>query len=149
MEPRAYGRERREWRFTGRTTHAPPEVVFDLLADLDTHLEWGGRRQWRMFRLLSLDAPSGPAAVGTEFETTGTIPMNTPRFDNHNTVTAAERPSVFEITTETRISWPKRPRGEGSFVNRFEIAPDGAGSRVTYVSRQLRFREPPWGLRYP
>ena len=147
-EPRAYGRERREWTFTGRTD-APPEVVFDVLSDLSTHLEWGGRRQYKWFRLLSLDAPPGPAQTGTVYETVGTIPMMSMRFHNRNTVTQAERPSVFEVTTESRIPWAKRPHGEGTFINRFEIVPDGSGSRVTYRSRQLRFREPPWGLRYP
>jgi hypothetical protein len=34
-------------------------------------------------------------------------------------------------------------------VNTFEIFPDGDGSRVIYRSQQLRFDNPPWGLRYP
>jgi hypothetical protein len=148
MEPRAYGRERREYTFVRRTA-APPEVVYDVLADLDSHMEWAGRRQWRMFRLLSVDAPPGPARAGTEYESVGKIPMMSTRWLNRNTVTKADRPTVFEVTTEGRIPWPKRPHGEGTFINRFEIAPDGTGSRVTYRSRQLRFREPPWGLRYP
>ena len=59
------------------------------------------------------------------------------------------RPRLFEITTESTIAWPKRAHGEGTFVNTFEISPDGEGSRVVYRSEQLRFREPPWGLRYP
>jgi hypothetical protein len=148
MEPRAYGRERREYTFAGRTT-APPEVVYDVLADLNSHMEWGGRRQWRMFRLLSLEAPPGPAQTGTEFESVGKIPMMSTRWLNRNTVTKADRPTVFEVTTESRIPWRNRPHGEGTFINRFEIVPDRTGSRVTYRSRQLRFREPPWGLRYP
>lgn len=149
MEAKAYGRERREYRFVGRTA-AGPEVVYDLLADLDTHLEWGGRRQWRVFRLLSMEAPTGPATTGTRFGTVGTIPMMSSRWHNENTVTRAERPEVFEITTEGRIPWPKGAPGEGTFINRFEIdAAPGGGSRVTYTSIQLRFRNPPWGMRYP
>jgi hypothetical protein len=148
MEPRAYGRERREYTFVGRSA-ARPEIVYETLADLQSHIEWAGRRQWKMFRLLSLSAPPGPARVGTEFESVGTIPMMRTRWLNRNTVTKADRPSVFELTTEGRIPWPRRPHGEGTFVSRFEIEPDGSGSRVTYRMRQLRFREPPWGLRYP
>jgi len=64
-------------------------------------------------------------------------------------VTGAERARRFEITTESTIAWPRRAPGEGSFVNTFEISPDGEGSRVVYTSKQRRFREPPWGLRYP
>jgi Polyketide cyclase / dehydrase and lipid transport len=148
MEAKAYGRDRREWTFTGRS-QARPEQVFDVLADLRTHLEWGGNRQFKSFRLLSLDAPGGPAEVGTRFTSTGRIPMNRVLFDNLNEVTEADRPRLFEIKTESTIAWPKRAAGAGTFVNTFEISSDGTGSRVVYRSAQLRFREPPWGLRYP
>jgi hypothetical protein len=148
MEAKAYGRDRREWIFTGRS-RARPEQVYDVLADLRTHLEWGGTRQFRSFRLVTLDAPDGPAEVGARFASTGRIPMSRSRFDNLNEVTGAERPRLFEITTESTIPWPSRPAAEGSFVNIFEISPDGDGSRVVYTSKQLRFLEPPWGLRYP
>ncbi|MGZ4603736.1 MAG: hypothetical protein ACXV0U_09085, partial [Kineosporiaceae bacterium] len=42
---------------------APPAAVYDVLADLSTHLDWGGRRQRRNFRLTALHA-EGPARVG-------------------------------------------------------------------------------------
>ncbi|TMM21411.1 MAG: SRPBCC family protein [Actinobacteria bacterium] len=148
MEAKAYGRDRRVWTFAGRS-RARPEQVYDVLADLGSHLEWAGNRQFRSFRLLSLDAPGGPAEPGTRFTSTGRIPMNRARFDNRNTISKADRPRLFEITTESTIAWPKRAHGEGTFVNTFEISPDGKGSRVVYRSEQLRFREPPWGLRYP
>ena len=46
-------------RFSG-TSRAPAEVVYDLLADLRSHLEWGGTRLARSSqRLMSLDAPPG------------------------------------------------------------------------------------------
>jgi hypothetical protein len=148
MGAKAYGRDRREWTFTGRS-RARPEEVYDVLADLRSHLEWGGSRQFRSFRLLSLEAPNGLADVGTLFTSTGRIPMNRSRFDDRNEVTQADRPQVFEISTRSTIPWPKRPHAEGTFVNRFEISPDGDGSRVVYTSEQLRFLEPPWGIRYP
>jgi uncharacterized protein YndB with AHSA1/START domain len=148
MEARAYGRDRREWRFKG-TSAAPPEVVYDVIADPAASLEWAGKRQYKMFRLLSVDAPSGPAEVGTKFSSIGTIPMNSARFHNENTVTSADRPRTLEVTTEGRIPWKKRAPGDGTFINRFEITPHGGGSRVVYVAKQLRFRNPPWGLRYP
>jgi Polyketide cyclase / dehydrase and lipid transport len=148
MESKAYGRDRRVWTFTGRS-RARPDQVYDILADLRSHLEWGGNRQFKSFRLLSLDGPGGPAERGTRFTSTGRIPMSRSRFDNRNEVTKADRPRLLEITTESTIAWPKRTHGEGTFVNAFEISPDGEGSRVVYRSEQLRFREPPWGLRYP
>jgi hypothetical protein len=148
MEPRAYGRDRREWRFEGRT-HASPESVYELLENLGDHLEWAGRRQWWNFRLLALDAAPGPARAGTEFASVGQIPMNATRWENRNVVTAADRPRVFEITTEGRIPWPRGAYGEGTFINRYEIDSAGGATRVVYTMRQLRFRNPPWGMRYP
>ena len=147
-EGRAYGREQRVYRFKGASA-APPEIVYDTLAELQTHLEWGGRRQWKMFGMLSIDAPSSRAELGTEFTSVGNIPMNSAHWENENKVTAAERPLLFEVTTEGRIAWSSRPPGHGTFVHRFQISPAGTGSSVTYLMRQLRFQEPPWGLRYP
>ncbi len=51
---------------------APPELVYELLSDLSTHMEWGG--SWhptRTQRLLSMESPRGPATVGMEFVSTG------------------------------------------------------------------------------
>jgi hypothetical protein len=64
-------------------------------------------------------------------------------------VTAADRPHAFEITTEGRIPWPRGAAGEGTFINRYEIGPAGDTTRVVYTMRQLRFRNPPRGMRYP
>lgn len=147
-QAKAYGKEKREWTFVGRTK-ASPENVYDALADLSSILDWSGRRQYKMFRLLSLEAPPGPAQVGTVFQSVGTIPMASTRWQNHSTVTKAARPTLFEVTTEGRIPWRKGAPGEGTFINVFEIEPAGTGSRVTYRAKQLRFRNPPWGLRYP
>jgi hypothetical protein len=48
-----------------RLSSAPPDVVYDFLADRETHLTWAGTQQTSDFRLLSLEAPAGPASVGT------------------------------------------------------------------------------------
>jgi uncharacterized protein YndB with AHSA1/START domain len=152
MKPaRAYGRDDRTITATGRT-QAPPEVVFDLLSDLRSHLEWGGNRQYKMFRLKGLDAPSGQAEVGTVFTSVGKIPMTpekTGHFEDTTTVTKAERPSLFEIRTEGRIPWKKGAPGEVTVIHRYDITPDGTGSRVVYTHHQMRFLNPPWGIRYP
>jgi hypothetical protein len=111
---------------------ARPEVLYDLLNDLRTHLEWGGARQSRQFRLETLTAPAGPAIVGTSFASTGKLPMSGRRWNDRSTVTVALRPSTFEFVTEARA---REAGGEmaARYVHRYEIAPDGAGSRVTYV----------------
>ena len=148
MEARAYGREQREYTFD-HTTAASPEAVYDTLADLRSHLDWGGDRQSRMFRLLSLTAPDGPATAGTRFTSEGKIPMTGAHWEDESQVTAAARPTVFEITTRGRARWAKRPDTEATLVHRYEIAARGSGSSVTYRVRQLVFKEPPWGLRWP
>src|SRR5260370_7139633 len=79
-----------------------PEDVYDILADLKTHLDWGGARQSSDFRLLSLEAAPGPATVGTSFSSTGTIPMSVRRWKDSSTVTVADRPRTFEVLTEER-----------------------------------------------
>ena len=48
------------------TSKASPEVVCDTTADLRAHLEWSGERASDdKFKLQSLEAPNGPATVGT------------------------------------------------------------------------------------
>lgn len=142
---------------TGRCD-ARPEQVYDLLADLGSHTTWAGDRQYRQFRLLSQDAPAAPAKVGRQFHSTGRIPMISVVNDNHNTVTVADRPDRFAFTTHTSIDWPRARRldlppragsARGVFHHRYEIAPDGRGSRVTYTLTQERFDNPPWGMRFP
>ena len=56
-------------------SRATSEAVYDVLADLRSHLVWTGSRQTSMYHLEALEAPAGPAQVGTVFSSTGTIPM--------------------------------------------------------------------------
>jgi hypothetical protein len=119
---------------------AGPEAVYDLLADLRTHLEWGGTRQRRDFRLITLDAPPGPATVGATFSSTGTIPMSVRHWEDHSTVTAADRARVFEFITEATNGGAQRMRAR--YRHRYELAPEGPGSRVTYTVTQLEVARP-------
>src|SRR5437879_11734648 len=82
-----------------RLCSAPPDVVYDFLADLGSHLTWGGKQQTSDFRLLSLEAPAGPAGVGTTFTSTGTIPMSSRHWEDRSKVTPAERPNTSEFVT--------------------------------------------------
>ena len=108
---------------------APAEIVYDLLADLRSHAEWGGRRQRsKKFRLTSIEAPPGPAGVGTEFGSTGVDPSG--RFTDSSVVTEATRPAVFEFVTEARLQ-PKRGEVlEWTNVHRYEISPRAEGCEV-------------------
>ena len=144
-------------QLTGETPGSP-QAVYDLLADLPAHLEWAGGRQYRIFRLLDLDAEPGPVAPGLVFRTTGTVPMLRVHWDNHNTVVEAQRPRVFSFSTDGEIDWSSAPWwdlpphggvGRGAFLHRYEITPTDHGSRVTYTMQQTRFDNPPWGMRWP
>src|SRR5260370_15380198 len=119
---------------------AKPEDVYGRLADLKTHLDWGGARQSSDFRLLSLEAPPGPATVGTTFSSTGTIPMSVRRWKDRSTVTAADRPRTFEFITEARAG--DRNAMTARYRHRYEISSDPAGSRVSHSLTELAIAHP-------
>jgi hypothetical protein len=119
---------------------ASPEEVYDVLADLQTHLDWGGTRQPKDFRLLTLEAPRGAAPVGTVFSSTGTFPMSSRRWEDRSTVTVADRPRTFEFETEGRAG--ERNPMTARYRHHYEIAPEAAGSRVTYTLNQLAIANP-------
>jgi hypothetical protein len=135
-------------RFEG-SCRAPAEVVYDLLADLPSHLEWGGERQLETTRLLTLDAPPGAATVGVEFVTTGSD-GKVARWSDRSVVTEATRASVFEFVTEGR-----RDGKAGSTpwlltaAHRYVIVPEAGGCRVTYTQDLARLDGAPWMLRAP
>ena len=123
---------------------APPEAVYDLLTDLSTHIEWGG--SWhpsRTQRLQSMEAPQGSATVGTEFWSVGTT--NVGSWHDRSTVTAANRPEVFEfVTNGTLRDGQELDRMFLHAVHRYEIEPAGQGSTVHYLlSAKLTLQAPP------
>lgn len=124
-----------------KSCSAPPDVVYDLLADLRTHVTWAGTQQTSDFRLLSLEAPPGPAGVGTTFTSTGTIPMSSRRWQDRSQVTAAERPSTFEFVTTATARGAKRSM-EATYRHRYEIAATAEGSQVSYTMTQLKMANP-------
>ena len=118
-----------------RRSSAPPDVVYDTLADLRTHLTWGGTEQRSDFRLLSLEAPTGHATVGTSFTSTGAIPMSLRRWEDSSTVTVAERPRTFEFVTHATVHRSERSM-LATYRHRYEMAPAQGGSEVTYTFTQ-------------
>jgi hypothetical protein len=116
--------------------HVPAEAVYSLLADLRTHLDWAGDRQKPRTRLLSIDAPDGPAGVGTEFHTTGTDPMGT--FDDRSVVTEATPGRAFEFVTEANLVTKSGKVVDWTNVHRYEIGPAANGCRIVYTIRVVR-----------
>ena len=121
------------------TAHAPAEVVYEALADLPSHLAWAGRGDSQSSGLLSIDAPKGPARVGTEFRSTGADPMGA--FDDRSVVTEAIPGRAFEFVTEAQLV---TKRGRSIFwtnVHRYELEPVAGGCRVLYSIRIARISE--------
>lgn len=69
-----------------RSCAASAEVVYELLIDLDSHLEWAGRRQRRVFRLLDIEGPPSGLVTGSVFHSTGTIPGSVRRWRDESVV---------------------------------------------------------------
>ena len=123
------------------STEAPPEAVYDLLADVPGHLEWGGRQQKKKYRLLSVDAPEGPARPGTEFRTTGADAMG--EFADSSVVTEATRPRLFEFVTEARLTTKKGAVVEWTNIHRYELRAKDDGCVIAYSLRTPRISEFP------
>ncbi len=125
---------------------AQAEVVYDLLAEVRTHLEWAGTKQPKEnFRLLTIEAPAGLASVGTEFRSTGADPMG--RFADSSVVTEAARPSLFEFVTEARLSTKKGEIVEWTNIHRYELVARAAEvCRISYTLRVVRISELPGEL---
>src|SRR5256885_6180363 len=123
---------------------ASPSSVYDLLADLRSHLDWAGDKQARDFGLVSIDAPKGPAATGTRFTSTGTIPMSGHRWRDESVVTEAVSSSLFELLTDAHAG-----DTVARYRHRYEIAPSAHGSRVTYTMTQECIERPMWRLGLP
>src|SRR5437764_1194452 len=95
---------------------APIEEVYDVLANLSTHLDWAGTGSSREdFRLLTLDAPHGRASTGTEFTSTGASSKNgSMTYHDRSVVTDASAPARFAFDTHSvlerrhRPDWPVR-----------------------------------------
>lgn len=123
------------------TSTARPQTVYDLLADLSSHLVWAGDRQAKNTRLLTLDAPAGPAVVGTEWLSRGSDPMGT--FSDRSVVTEATPGTAFEFVTEARLTTKKGRISEWTSVERYDVAAAARGCRIVATSRVTRISELP------
>jgi hypothetical protein len=126
------------------TSRASAEAVYDVLADIRTHLMWAGERQKKNTRLLTIEAPEGLAGVGTEFATTGADPMG--GFTDRSVVTEATRASVFEFVTEAHLVTKKGKAADWTNVHRYVLTPAPQGCRITYTVHVARISALPGAL---
>jgi hypothetical protein len=124
---------------------APPPVVFGVLVDLRAHLTWSGERATdEGNKLLSLDAPAGIAAVGTEFTSTGTAGRDT--FHDRSIVTEVSSPELLTIETRSRLERRRRPPWEARFIHRYDVTPNGSGSTITFTEHVVDGNYVPYWL---
>jgi uncharacterized protein YndB with AHSA1/START domain len=123
------------------TSRASAEAVYAVLADLSSHTEWAGERQAKRTRLLTIDAPAGPAVVGTEFFSTGSDPMGT--FADRSVVTEATPGKALEFVTEARLTAKKGIPSDWTNVERYELEPTVDGCRIVCTSRVTRISRLP------
>ena len=130
---------------TSVTSGAPPGVVYDTIADLRNHLDWSGERaSSETFKLLSIDAPDGPAAVGTAFSSSGAADNGT--FNDRSVVTEATSPVTFVIETDAHLDRKRGKPWDAHFSHRYDVTPEGSGSRITYTETIERVNYVPYWL---
>src|SRR5260221_14521667 len=85
------------------TSSASPEDVYEILADLSTHVEWAGKQAPnKAFRLLTFDSSTGRASVGTTFASTGANSKNGGMiFHDRSVVTEATPPRPLAFVTDS------------------------------------------------
>jgi hypothetical protein len=126
-------------------SRARTETVYAVLADLSSHTVWAGDRQGKRTRLLTIDAPPGPAVVGTEFHSTGADPMG--MFSDRSVVTGATPGKRFEFVTEARLTTKKGITTDWTNTEQYELEPTADGCRIVCTSRVTRISELPGTLR--
>jgi hypothetical protein len=133
---------------TSVESKAPPDVVYDTVADLKAHLVWMGERardDW--FKLLSLnETGDGPAVTGTTFTSSGANYNGT--FHDSSVVAEASRPTTFVIETDARLDRKHGRALEAHFTHRYDIEPTDAGSRITYIEEIGSVNYVPYWLQF-
>jgi polyketide cyclase/dehydrase/lipid transport protein len=128
------------------TSKASPEVVYDVIADLRNHLVWSGERaKSDGFKMLTLDAPEGPAPVGTTFTSSGSAGKDT--FHDRSVVTEASRPKRFVIETDARLERSRAKTWEAHFSHRYDIRPGDGGTHIVYTETIERVNYLPYWLK--
>ena len=124
---------------------APPQIVYGTISDLRNHLDWSGERaSSQTFKLLSIEAPAGPASVGTAFTSSGAADNGT--FHDRSEVTVATPPSSFVIETDAHLDRKRGKPWDAHFIHRYDVAPEGEGSRITYTETIERVNYVPYWL---
>lgn len=128
------------------TSKASPETVFDVILDPPRILSGQGNRATdEGYKLLSLEAPEGPASVGTRFTSTGNAGRDT--FHDRSIITEASRPNRFVIETDSRLVMKSARTWEAHRSLRYDVASQGEDSRITHTETVERVNYVPYWLK--
>jgi hypothetical protein len=141
-------------RFQGREltavarSAAPPRAVWDVLADVSTHLEWGGRRQTKHARLVAIDGPDRAIGVGDVWTSEG-VELGG-RWSDRSHVTEAEPGRLLVFETDGVLRPPKGGPATSRWRHRYELQPtEDGGTRIRYTITCVRTDLPPALFRVP
>ena len=114
-------------------SRASREAVYELLAELDTHLVWAGTRAPRSdFRLLSIEAPQRRAVVGDRFSSDGASANGT--FHDRSLVVEAEPGARFGFDTESTLERRHGPTWHARVTHRYTVAETDDGVTIVYTN---------------
>jgi hypothetical protein len=131
-----------------RTT-ASRQAVYDLVADLRTHLRWAGEEAPKKdFRLLTMEASPAPAHSGDEFASTGAAMLGA-TFHDRSTVVVAEPPARFGFDTQATLLRKHAKAWRAEVETRYEIEPADGGSILTHTCVIRPSNYVPWWFRAP
>lgn len=82
--------------------------------------------------------------MGTAFTSSGTAENGT--FHDRSEVTVATPPMTFVIETDAHLDRTRGEPWDSHFVHRYDIEPEGTGSRITYTETVERVSYVPYWL---
>ena len=82
--------------------------------------------------------------MGTAFTSSGTAENGT--FHDRSEVTVATPPTTFVIETHAHLDRTRGEPWDSHFVHRYDIEPEGTGSRITYTETVERVSYVPYWL---
>jgi Polyketide cyclase / dehydrase and lipid transport len=120
-----------------------------VLADINSHIVWEGEQAPKKnFRLLTMDAPPGPASVGTRFSSTGANSKDgSSTFTDHSIVVEASPGVAFAFETDASLSRRHAKMWLAHFSHRYAIEPAAGGSTVRYTAEVRPTNYIPYWLR--
>ena len=112
---------------------ASPDAIYNVLADLNSHLVWAGEQSPdKHFRLLTMEGGPTAATVGDRFSSRGAN-MGSMIFADSSVVVEADPGTRFGFDTESVLERRYRPNWHARFANRYTITRDGNGSVLGYT----------------